>query len=30
MEAVSFGGIGKGGSGGQDINDALLDRGKKR
>jgi hypothetical protein len=30
VDAVSFGGIGKGGSGGQGVYDALLDRSKKR
>ena len=30
MDTVSFGGTGEGGSGGQGVYDALLDRGKKR
>jgi hypothetical protein len=29
MDAVGFGGIGKGGSGGQGVHDALLDGGER-
>jgi hypothetical protein len=30
MDAIGFGGVGEGGTGGQGVDDALLDRGEGR